>query len=113
MAQMDVANRSQSWLVLWLEPWGEDRWLKPGESFRITTDYHGEGLDFTVGFSVSDDGRCIRTENLTVWVEHGTRVEVTDSGTGGQIECGHQRPVEVEQAWWQRIALPPTAGPTA
>jgi hypothetical protein len=29
---MDVHNDTAGWLVLWLEPFGEDRWLRPGEA---------------------------------------------------------------------------------
>jgi hypothetical protein len=50
MAVMDVLNSSKGWLVLWLEPLGEDRWLRPEETVRIRSDYNGQDLAFSVHF---------------------------------------------------------------
>ncbi|MFJ2745123.1 hypothetical protein ACIO3O_36315 [Streptomyces sp. NPDC087440] len=92
MAVMDVRNDANGWLVLWLEPLGEDRWMKPGETFRIRTDYTGDELAFSVTGWVNGEERSGGIENLTVWVEGGGfEAEVTDED-GNPVECGHNRP---------------------
>ncbi|GAA1030793.1 hypothetical protein GCM10009557_24030 [Virgisporangium ochraceum] len=96
---MDVRNRSSGLLVLWLEPLGEDRWLQPGERFRIRTDYQGEELAFSVDMWIDTDDRAVGIENMAVWVEHGDcYAEVTDRA-GNTIECGHNRPPEIDERW--------------
>ena len=47
---LDITNSYAGWLTLWLEPLGEDRWLRPGETFRIRSDYNGDEPDFLVAF---------------------------------------------------------------
>jgi hypothetical protein len=42
VAVMTVRNGSTGWLCLWLEPLREDRWLRSGETFQITSDYAGD-----------------------------------------------------------------------
>lgn len=92
---MDVHNDSGGWLVLWLEPLGEDRWLKPGDRFRIRTDYVGDDPAFSVTYWVDNDDRAAGIENVNVWVENGdVDAEVTDAA-GVIVECGHQCPDEV------------------
>jgi hypothetical protein len=96
---MDVCNDSGGLLVLWLEPLGEDRWLKPGERFRIRTDYGGDEPGFSVSYWVKDEDRATGIENVTVWVENGDAyAEVTDVD-GAVVECGHQRPEEIDRKW--------------
>ncbi len=71
MAVMNVWNSSASWLILWLEPLGEDRWPRPGERFRIRSDYVGDDLAFTVDVWVDDTERAAGIEKIAVWVESG------------------------------------------
>lgn len=104
MAALDVKNDSPGWLVLWLEPLGEDRWLKPGERFRVRTDYLGDEPALSVSYWSSPDDLAAGIENINVWVEHGDAyAEVTDSA-GNLIECGHQRPDEVDRRWQESLA---------
>jgi hypothetical protein len=99
MAVMDVRNDSGGWLTLWLEPLGEDRWLRPGETFRVRSDYRGDDLAFSVNLWVDDDDRAAGIENVAVWIENGNcYAEVTDTA-GNAIECGHQRPEEIDRKW--------------
>lgn len=99
MAVMDVRNDSQGWLTLWLEPLGEDRWLRPGETFRVRSDYNGEDLAFSVNTWVDEGDRSARIENIAVWIENGAcDAEVADAA-GTLLACGHQRPEEVDRRW--------------
>ncbi|MFB7294209.1 hypothetical protein [Actinacidiphila glaucinigra] len=99
MAIMDVRNDSTGWLTLWLEPLGEDRWLKPGETFRVRSDYQGNDLAFSVNLWVDDGDRSAGIENVAVWIENGDcYAEVTDAA-GNVIECGHQRPEKINKKW--------------
>lgn len=96
---IDVKNSGAGWLVMWLEPLGEDRWLRPGEKFRVHDDYDGEEPPFSVDFWVDDEDRAAGIENVSVWVEFGDpSAKVTDAA-GAVVECGHQRPAEVELKW--------------
>ncbi|MFE4698526.1 hypothetical protein ACFRIC_15775 [Streptomyces sp. NPDC056738] len=99
MAVMDVRNDNKGWLVLWLEPLGEDRWLRPDETFRIRSDYDGDELAFSITSWVNEEDRAAGIENVTVWIEAGDfDVQVTD-GAGNVVECGHHRPEEIDRKW--------------
>ncbi|REH42550.1 hypothetical protein BCF44_11044 [Kutzneria buriramensis] len=96
---MDVVNDSIGLLVLFLEPVGEDRWLRPGERFRIRTDYRGDEPAFSVTYWVNDGDRAAGIENVTVWVENGgVDAEVSDVD-GADVDCGHQRPEDIDRKW--------------
>ena len=99
MAVILLTNRSAGWLVLWLEPLGEDRWLKPGETVRVRSDYDGEAPAFEVTFWVRDEDRAAGIENVDVSVESGSvYAQVTDA-VGRVLPCGYQRPEAVDRAW--------------
>ncbi|MFF5233240.1 hypothetical protein [Dactylosporangium sp. NPDC000521] len=100
MAIMDLRNDSDGWLVLWLEPLGEDRWLKPGETVHIRSDHDGDDAPFTVD-RLEDDDEAAGIANIAVWVNGGA-AEVTDS-SGTRLESGHQRPEEVTKKWSARL----------
>ena len=106
MAVMDVHNDSQGWLVLWLEPLGEDRWLRPGERLRVRTDYLGDEPAFAVTYWAHDDDRAAGIENINVCIENGdVHAEITDA-SGNRVECGHQRPDEIGRKWQAGLANP-------
>lgn len=100
MASIVVSNSSDDWLVVWLEPLGEDRWLRPGERFTIHDNHDGPNTPFEIVYWASDDDRAAGIENLTVWINEGDpfTTEVHDR-SGAVVECGHQRPPEVDQKW--------------
>jgi hypothetical protein len=107
MAAMSVSNRSKGWLVLWIEPLGEDRWLKPGETAQIRTDRVGEDRAFTVDFWVDEHDHVAGIENIAVLVDGG---DWHVTGSAGEIlECGHQRPNEEMR---KRMANQPIADKT-
>ncbi|MFE6888174.1 hypothetical protein [Streptomyces sp. NPDC057694] len=99
MTVMEVRNDYKGWLVLWLEPLGEDRWLEPGETFRIRSDYDGDALAFSVTCWADEEDRAAGIENMAVWIEAGDcYAQVTDR-LGNVIECGHHRPEEINRKW--------------
>ncbi|MFJ2863551.1 hypothetical protein [Kitasatospora sp. NPDC087314] len=82
---------------MWLEPLGEDRWLRPDETFRVRSDCNGDELAFSITVWVDDNDRSAGIENVAVWIENGDcYAEVVDRA-GNLIECGHQRPAEVDR----------------
>ncbi|MFD5641584.1 hypothetical protein ACFWIP_07385 [Streptomyces anulatus] len=83
---MENAGASDLWLFI--EPYGEDYWLKSGEVFAVAPEAAGSNVCFSI--AVCQEG--------TVWLyEDGdpTKVvleyTVTDAD-GKRLECGHQRP---------------------
>jgi hypothetical protein len=100
MGIMEIRNGHAGWLVLWLEPLGEDRWLRPEETFRIHGDYHGDELEFSVEAWVDDAYRADGIEQINVAIMNGnclaTKVE---DQAGNIIECGHNRPSQIDKRW--------------
>ncbi|WP_404962015.1 hypothetical protein [Streptomyces sp. 147326] len=84
-----VASRHHDWV----EPWGEDYWMKPEEQFTITCDapvgVDSDEAPFDVVFH--DQGASIE-------VNTGYGAVVHDQ-SGAELICGHQRPLEVFRAW--------------
>lgn len=97
MAVMHIRNGSSRWLVVWLEPWGQDRWLERDEMLCIRTDNNGEKLAFDVEYHANDEERAAGIENVTIHVENCSYdVEVTDE-EGNVVECGHKRPEDIDR----------------
>lgn len=69
-------------LCLWVEPWGTDHWMRPGEAFTVVTEAGLEKSPFNV---------VVHDQAITVWVNAGHDAEVFDK-TGHLAPCGHQRP---------------------
>ncbi|XQE89436.1 hypothetical protein ACN24M_33090 [Streptomyces microflavus] len=76
-------------LWLFVEPYGEDYWLKPGQVFTVAPEV--EGIDGWFSTAVCQEG-------ITVWLyEDGDPTKVVLEYTvsyadGTRLECGHQRP---------------------
>ncbi|AZM88312.1 hypothetical protein [Streptomyces sp. W1SF4] len=88
-SKLPVENVGKSDFCLFVEPYGEDYYLKPGEVFTVAP--ADEGIDVWFTTLVWEGG-------ITVWLyEDGdpTRIvfecTVTDAN-GTVLECGHQRP---------------------
>ncbi len=98
MAVVELTNRAKGWLVVWLEPLGEDRWLGPGDTVRVRSDYHGDELAFSIDHWMRDEDRAAGIENVNVCIENGSvYAEVTDA-RGAVLPCGYQRPEAVNRA---------------
>ena len=81
--KMTFSNDAERVITLWLEPWGEDYWIQPGETFDLVPDNPKDTFYFAVAHKGGD---------ITVFAEGGcdhVRVE----HDGKTLECGHHRPV--------------------
>ncbi|MCI3225409.1 hypothetical protein [Streptomyces sp. NP-1717] len=84
MAKTSVSNETDTMLCLWVEPWGTDHWMRPGEEFTVVARVEPEESPFNV---------VVHSQGITVWVNSGADAEVFDSH-GSPVSCGHQRPAE-------------------
>lgn len=87
---LPVENAGDSDVCLFIEPYGEDFWMKPGDAFKVVP-----LSDSDVQFSV-----VLATGLITVWLyEDGDPYntlldyDVVDA-RGDKLECGHQRPMD-------------------
>ncbi|MER7831727.1 hypothetical protein [Streptomyces sp. NPDC095602] len=86
MAKTSVSNETDGMLCLWVEPWGTDHWMRPGEEFTVATRTAPEDSPFHV---------VVHRQGVTVWVNSAHDAEVFDKN-GTPAPCGHQRPAEAE-----------------
>ncbi|MGW4352230.1 hypothetical protein ACWELJ_09060 [Nocardia sp. NPDC004582] len=78
-------------LTVWLEPWGRDYWMRPGDVFTIEFEATGDSEpadDDPPPFEVS-------------WLDDGIVVGVVFDSivrdrNGQELVCGHQRPVDLD-----------------
>ena len=84
MPKTSVDNATTNMLCLWLEPWGTDHWMRPGEEFTVVTEGGPEESAFNV---------IIHDQGISVLVNHANSAEVFDKN-GNEAPCGHQRPIE-------------------
>lgn len=82
MSKTNVSNETESVLCLWVEPWGTDYWMRPGEELTVVTEAPSEESPFNI---------VVHGQGITVWVNSGNDAEVFDKG-GNLLLCGHQRP---------------------
>jgi hypothetical protein len=80
---MLVHNGGDELLELWLEPFGQDYWLRPGEVVTVTSYGEWDGHPFE---TVHEPGR------IEVWASSWFAT-VSDSD-GNEIPAAHQRPRE-------------------
>ncbi|MFB7831685.1 hypothetical protein [Streptomyces sp. NPDC056056] len=71
---------------MWVEPWGTDYWMRPGERFSVVTELEPEESPFNV---------VVHATGITVWVNSANSSEVLDQD-GVVVPCGHQRPTDLE-----------------
>lgn len=86
---------SDKTLVVWLEPWGEDYWMRPGDAITLESDATGDER-----FEVS-----WHEEGIVVWQSSHRGCTVRDV-SGAELECGHQRPARAGT-----VVRPPTTSP--
>ncbi|MFD3982469.1 hypothetical protein ACFWR6_28140 [Streptomyces griseus] len=98
-------NETDSLLCVWVEPWGTDHWMRPGEVFTVVTEADAEEASFDV---------VVHDQGISVWVNAGFSAEVIDQ-EGRAAVCGHQRPdgFDADSRWltaWEkgRTAKPKT-----
>ena len=80
-----VSNEPDSLLCRWVEPWGADHWMRPGEAFTVATQAEPEDAPFNV---------VVHGQGASAWVNAGFEAEVFDAD-GTLVPRGHQRPDDV------------------
>ncbi|MFJ5117967.1 hypothetical protein [Kitasatospora sp. NPDC088548] len=93
MPKIRLSNDTEKTLGIWVEPWGEDYWMKPNEKFTIVTDTPKDTDPDEAPFEV-----VFHDQGASVWANIGYQPTVYDH-SGNEVDCGHQRPVEVPRAW--------------
>ncbi|MEU9477301.1 hypothetical protein [Streptomyces sp. NPDC048191] len=85
---LPVENVGSTPLCLFVEPYGEDFWLEPGDAVTLSPVGDGGSVQFAVQ---------VAAELMSVWLyEDGdpgkviAESQVTDAA-GTPLECGHQR----------------------
>ncbi|WP_369274641.1 hypothetical protein AB5J55_36070 [Streptomyces sp. R11] len=84
MAKPGVSNETDRMLCLWVEPWGTDHWMRPGEEFTARTQTEPEESPFNV---------VVHSQGITVWVNSANDSKVFDKA-GNPAPCGHQHPAD-------------------
>ena len=79
-------NKTNAMFSLYLEPWGSDFWLAPGEIFEVvpqndSPDYHLHIINYADGVQVYVEGR-------------GDAIVCCN---GKELQCGHQRTSEPQK----------------
>ncbi|MGW4369763.1 hypothetical protein ACWEKT_29350 [Nocardia takedensis] len=80
--------------VVWVEPWGEDYWMRHGDAITVEFD----DADFTEGMIREDqyfDVHCLEG-GMVVWVA-ALKCTVRDQ-SGAAPRCSHQRPDDIDRA---------------
>ncbi|MFF2554856.1 hypothetical protein ACFVUS_27900 [Nocardia sp. NPDC058058] len=78
-------------ITVWLEPWGRDYWMRPGDVFIV---------EFEEGGDSEQDNGAPPFE--ISWLDNGITVAVLVESTvrdrsGVELDCGHQRPVDLDR----------------
>ncbi|MFI9810400.1 hypothetical protein ACIHEJ_40065 [Streptomyces sp. NPDC052301] len=92
MPRIRLNNETEKILAVWVEPLGEDYWMNPEERFTIATKAESGDLD-EAPFDV-----VFHDQGVSVWVNVGYEAVVRDQ-SGTEVNCGHQRPLEVLRKW--------------
>ncbi|MEV6669509.1 hypothetical protein [Streptomyces sp. NPDC051162] len=91
VARLRVHNKGEELLELFLEPYGSDHWLSPGETFVVWTFGSADGPPWS-GTTHGNEPFEVEYRPGSVTVHfmghHGYVADVD----GNEIECGHQRP---------------------
>jgi hypothetical protein len=76
-----VENRHAFPVTLWLEPWGADYTMLPGDLFEVLAEGVAEDFYLHLGF---------KEKYLLLWVE-GKFSDLSITQDGNPLECGHNR----------------------
>lgn len=86
-----LSNRfAEKIVTVWLEPWGRDYWMRPGDVFIIESDDR-------VSCEQANDDPPFEVSWLENGIMVGVMVDSTVRGRDGiELECGYQRPVDLD-----------------
>ena len=84
--KIKVSNDRSSFATLWLEPWGEDYGMSPGDEFEVVA----VDAEESFYFHIADDEK-----GMKVYAEGDAR-HVSVYQNGEMLSCGHNRR---EEAW--------------
>ncbi|MFI5809221.1 hypothetical protein [Streptomyces sp. NPDC051561] len=106
MPKIRLHNDNEQILAVWVEPIGEDFWMRPKEQFTISTDATADADPDEAPFEV-----VLHAKGVSVFQSTGHEAVVRDQ-SGTEVACGHQRPLEVLRAWTEsaEAAVQRTAG---
>ncbi|MFI5642642.1 hypothetical protein ACIA8H_35285 [Streptomyces goshikiensis] len=93
MPKIRLNNDTEKILAVWVEPLGEDYWMKPTERFTIATKTAESADSDEAPFDV-----LFHDQGVSVWVNIGYEAVVRDQ-SGSEVDCGHERPLEVMREW--------------
>ncbi|MFE6924793.1 hypothetical protein ACFVAV_27470 [Nocardia sp. NPDC057663] len=98
MPKIMLSNpHSDKALVVWVEPWGRDYWMNPGD--ELTFDF--DEADYAENMIGKDNGHFLVSwldDGIVVWPASRYGSTVRDQ-SGTELDCGHQRPAHVDLAW--------------
>ncbi|GAA2646667.1 hypothetical protein GCM10010425_65470 [Streptomyces spororaveus] len=77
---MLVTNNGDELLELWLEPFGQDYWLRPGDAFMVTSYGHWDDHPFE---TIHEPNR------ITVWAT--SWFATVSDADGNEVPGGHER----------------------
>ncbi|MEV0683841.1 hypothetical protein AB0I35_08245 [Nocardia sp. NPDC050378] len=98
MPKMTLSNpHSDQALVVWLEPWGRDYWMNPGDEFTFDFD-DADYAEHVIGKDNGDFMVEWLDDGLLLWPSSRSGSTVRDK-SGTELDCGHQRPAHIDQAW--------------
>jgi hypothetical protein len=86
--RIKITNDRSTFVTLWLEPWGEDYGMSPGDEFEIVASDADEDFYFHV---INDE------EGLKVYAE-GQVTQISVYQRGEVLLCGYNRREEIWQA---------------
>jgi hypothetical protein len=84
--RIKITNDRATFATLWLEPWGEDYGMSPGDEFEIVAADADEGFYFHV---VNEE------KGVKVYAE-GNVTQISVNQRGEVLSCGHNRR---EETW--------------
>jgi hypothetical protein len=79
--KLQVTNETSAMQCMFVEPWGTDHWLLPGQTLTVVTEQDLDEAPFSV--VVHDQGISVVCE---------TAYSATVHDAFGEAPCGYQRP---------------------
>ncbi|GIH29287.1 hypothetical protein Aph01nite_75970 [Acrocarpospora phusangensis] len=98
MAKIRLNNDTGAMLGIWIEPWGTDHWMKPGQTFTVVAGHSGPPPSGEVPVDDVPFDVVVHDQGVSIYVNVVHEASVYDE-SGTEAHCGHQRPLAVQHAW--------------